>query len=89
MTGMPIHKLRAMILLEAGAPLLATAILSAVLGLVAGEAMLQSVARVPVPMPDLVIVPVLAAGLIGAMLVVSATLPLLGRITATEATRFE
>lgn len=89
MTGMPIHKLRSMVLLEAGGPLLVTAILSAVLGLVAGEAMLQSVARVPVPMPDLVIVPVLASGLIGAMLVVSATLPLLGRITATEATRFE
>lgn len=89
LTGMPLSRLRATMLLEAGAPLIVTAVISSVLGVLAGEVMLQSLASVPVPSPDAWLFVVLGIGLAAAMLVVAATLPLLSRVTSTEATRFE
>ncbi|MEA2622098.1 MAG: hypothetical protein QOH61_1008 [Chloroflexota bacterium] len=89
LTGMPLGRLRATILMEAAAPLFVTAAISAVLGVAAGEIVLQTVASVAIPMPDPSLLVLLASGLAAAMLVVAATLPLLGRITATESTRFE
>jgi hypothetical protein len=89
LTGMPLGRLRATMLLEAGTPLIVTAVISAALGVLAGEVLLQSLASVPVPPPDPWLISVLGAGLLGAMLVVAGALPLLGRVTSTEATRFE
>jgi predicted lysophospholipase L1 biosynthesis ABC-type transport system permease subunit len=89
LTGMPLGRMRATMLLEAGTPLIVTAVISAALGVLAGEIMLQSLASVPVPPPDAWLIGVLCIGLLAAMLVVAGTLPLLGRVTSTEATRFE
>jgi predicted lysophospholipase L1 biosynthesis ABC-type transport system permease subunit len=89
LTGMPLGRMRATMLLEAGTPLIVTAVISAALGVLAGEFLLQSLASVPVPPPDPWLIGVLCIGLLAAMLVVAGTLPLLGRVTSTEATRFE
>jgi predicted lysophospholipase L1 biosynthesis ABC-type transport system permease subunit len=89
LTGMPLRRLRATVLLEAAAPLVVTAVVSAALGVLADEVLLKSLSSVPVPPPDPWLVAVLAGGLLGAMLVVAGTLPILGRVTSTDATRFE
>lgn len=93
LTGMPVRRLRAVLLLEAAAPLGEVALLSAVLGTGVAQlplrTLLASRPEIAVPGPDLGVVALLAVATAGALGVVAAALPLVPRITDTEATRFQ
>ncbi len=93
LTGMPVRRLQAVLLLEAAAPLGAVALLSAVLGTGVAQLLLRTLLasrpEVAVPGPDLGLVALLTVATAGALGVVAAALPLVPRITDTEATRFQ
>jgi predicted lysophospholipase L1 biosynthesis ABC-type transport system permease subunit len=89
--GMPLRALRGVVLREAALPLLVLAAASAALGLgvswmvvrILGDS--SSPWTLPPPSQALILV----LGLALALGVVASVLPVLGRVTATEATRFE
>ena len=87
--GMPVSRLRALVLLQAGAPLLAVAVLSAVLGIVVAQVILRLATVDAVPWPDPSLGLTLAASLLGALLVVALMLPPLERMTRPETARAE
>jgi predicted lysophospholipase L1 biosynthesis ABC-type transport system permease subunit len=89
LTGMPVGRLRSVILLEAAPPLLVAAAASAVLGVLVADALLSAASIDGTPTPDLALLPLLAAGVALALGIVALTFPLLGRVTSTESTRFE
>jgi hypothetical protein len=86
--GMPAGSLRSTILLQAGAPLIAVAAASAVLGVVVGTAVLW-IAGGTVTWPDASSVGVLAVSLAVAMAIVVLTLPPLERMTRPASIRHE
>ncbi len=87
--GMPVSRLRALVLLQAGVPLLAVSAVSALLGVVVAQGALR-VAGVPsVPLPDISLAGVLGASLLVAMGVVVATLPAADRLTRPQSLRSE
>ena len=64
--GMPVSRLRALVLLQAGAPLVTVALFSAVLGIGVVQAVLRLVGGSrPVPMPDGSLVIILGVSLLG------------------------
>ena len=65
--GMPVSRLRALVLLQAGAPLVAVATLSAVLGIVVAQVILRLATVDAVPWPDASLGLTLAASLLGAL----------------------
>ncbi len=90
--GMPVSRLRALVLLQAGAPLLTVATFSAVLGIVVAQVILRlasGAAAIPVPWPDPSLGLILGASLLGALAVVVLTLPPLERLTRPETARSE
>jgi hypothetical protein len=87
--GMPVARLRALVLLQAGAPLLAVAVLSAVLGIAVAQVILRLATVDAVPWPDPSLGLTLAASLLGALLVVALMLPPLERMTRPETARAE
>jgi ABC-type antimicrobial peptide transport system permease subunit len=89
LSGMPVSRLRAVLLLEAAAPLVAVAAMSAVLGMIVAQVLLRALPTTTVPPPDPGVVALLAVALAGALAVVLAAMPLVDRVTSTEATRFE
>ena len=89
LAGMPLARLRAVLVVEAAAPLVAVAALSAVLGMLVAQLLLRSVGTLDVPPPDLSVAALLAVATAGAIAVVLAAMPLVGRITGAEANRFE
>jgi hypothetical protein len=93
LSGMSVRRLQAVLLLEAAAPLTGVAVLSAVLGAGVAQLLLRIllVGRpdVSVPGPDIGVLVLLGIATGGALAVVVAALPLVPRITDTEATRFE
>lgn len=89
LAGMPIGRLRAVLVLEAAAPLVTVAALSAVLGSAVAQLLLRASPNLGAPLPDLGVAALLAVAVAGALAVVLAALPLVDRVTATEATRFE
>jgi predicted lysophospholipase L1 biosynthesis ABC-type transport system permease subunit len=89
LAGMQVSELRRIVLIEAAAPLVLVATVSAGLGLAASAAIvaLAGAAYHPPPWPYFA---ALAAGLAAAVAVaVASTLPLLGRLTLLRAARFE
>lgn len=89
LAGMPLSRLRAVLLLEAAAPLATVAALSALLGTVVAQALLRALPNRGVPPPDLGVVVLLAVGTAGALGVVLLAMPLADRLTRPEAARFE
>ncbi len=86
--GMPASSLRATILLQAGAPLVAVSVASAVLGALVGAGILWIVIGA-VAVPDASLLIVLAASIAVAMGVVLLTLPPLERMTRPASVRHE
>jgi hypothetical protein len=86
--GMPASALRATILLQAGVPLTAVAIVSTALGGVVGVAVLWVVTGTVV-MPDVSLFGIVAASVIVAMAIVVLTLPPLERMTRPASLRHE
>ena len=90
LSGIPLRNLRSVLLLEAAGPLVAVAILGGILGVLVSQLLLRVITDgtvVPLPDPSLAIL--LVAGVAGALVIVSGTLPLVGPLTDLEETRFE
>ena len=86
---MPVSRLRALVLLQAGAPLLAVAAFSAVLGIAVAQLILRLATVDAVPWPDPSLALILGASLVGALAVVALMLPPLERLTRPETARAE
>lgn len=89
LAGMHLAELRQTALLEAAAPLLLIAVASAVLGLGTSAVIVGVGAGIPWKPPTVGYWVSLATGLVVALGVAAAALPLLGRSTAPSAVRFE
>jgi FtsX-like permease family protein len=87
--GMPVSRLRALVLLQAGAPLVVVALVSAALGIVVAQVVLRLADAPTVPWPNGSLVVTLAVSLAGAMAVVVLMLPPLERLTRPDAIRIE
>ena len=91
LSGAPASSLDRVVLAEAAAPLLLTAVASAGLGLAVAALILQAIGA-PGPawrLPELSYWAALTGGILLALLAVAATLPLLKRVTSLETARFE
>ena len=89
LSGLPLARLRAVLVVEAAVPLIAVAGISALLGTAVGQVLLRSQPGRSVPAPDAGAVLLLVVAILGALAVVMTALPLVDRLTSTEATRFE
>jgi FtsX-like permease family len=90
LTGTSGRTLYRVVLLEAVLPLVAATIVAGGLGyLIAAEAVSKFAAGSPVPVPSHTYFLTIGGGLIGSLLIILASLPLLGRITEPENVRFE
>jgi cell division protein FtsX len=87
--GMPVSRLRALVLLQAGVPLVVVSSFSALLGIAVTQAMLRFADAPSVPLPDLSIIWLLGASLAAAMAVVVATLPAVDGLTRPTSLRSE
>jgi hypothetical protein len=87
--GMPISRLRTLILLQAGVPLIAVSALSALLGVAVAQGVLITSGVPSVPLPDASLAVVLGASMVVAMAVVVATLPAVDRLTRPQSLRSE
>ncbi len=87
--GMPVSRLRALVLLQAGVPLVVVSGFSALLGIAVTQAILRLSGATSVPPPDLSIIWLLGASLAAAMAVVVATLPAVDRLTRPTSSRSE
>lgn len=91
LTGTSAGTLYRVVLLEALLPLLVATIVA--IGIAYGLAVLtvsrMAPAGTPTPVPGQAYYVTMAAGLAGSLLVIFASLPLLGRVTRTETVRFE
>jgi hypothetical protein len=90
-TGTQLGTLYRVVLLEAVLPLAAATILAAAIAYCIAILTVTRIAPggTPVPVPGHTYFLMMAGGLIGALLVICASLPLLGRITGAENVRFE
>ncbi len=90
LTGMPLARLRRVVVLEAAVPLVLVALLSAAVGFVAADLILRAEsAGFGVSPPALSYYLIMGGGIVAALGVVCATLPLLGKVTAPQAARME
>ena len=90
LSGTPLRTLRAVVMREAALPLFTLATTSALLGLgVSWITIRFNGGDTRYEWPSIGLVVVLAAGLAATLAVVASILPLLDRMTRTEATRFE
>jgi predicted lysophospholipase L1 biosynthesis ABC-type transport system permease subunit len=89
LTGMPLRSLRRMVLLEAAVPLVCLAVVSAVGGMVTAELLLRALRGTTMRLPGTTYASTLLAGIVLALGVVMATMPLLTRISAPENARSE
>ncbi|MBA3797048.1 MAG: FtsX-like permease family protein [Chloroflexi bacterium] len=87
--GMPVSGLRKLVLLQAAAPLVCVAIFSAALGIGVTQAILILVRASVVPLPDASLALVLAASVLGALLMVGLMLPAIERLTRPDGLRME
>ena len=87
--GMPVSRLRVLVLLQAGVPLVVVSGFSALLGVVVAQAILRMATVAEVPMPDPSLAGVLAVSLAVAMAVVVATLPAVDGLTRPTSLRSE
>src|SRR5262249_27539411 len=83
--------LRRVVIMEAALPLLGAAVVAAVVGAAVARPLIEALATpsVHVPYPGPLYFLTMGAGLVACFAVVSATLPLLSRITRPETVRFE
>jgi hypothetical protein len=87
LTGAPLAMLRRVVTLEAAAPLVVTAVVSIGAGFLAAQLFLRAQLHETLQAPSLQYYLVIAAGLIGAIVVIASTLPLLNRLTGPEVAR--
>ncbi len=87
--GMPASSLRAVVLLQAGVPLVAVAAFSALLGTAVAEGILVMLGVDDLPLPGIATLALLAASVGVAMAVVALTLPGLERMTRPASLRVE
>jgi FtsH-binding integral membrane protein len=87
--GLPMSQLRALVLIQAGVPLVIVSGFSALLGVGVAQAILRLSTTVSVPLPEVSLVFVLAASMVVAMSVVAATLPAVDRLTRPQSIRSE
>jgi hypothetical protein len=87
--GMPASRLRVLVMLQAGAPLIVVAAFSAVLGIAVTQLILRLADASDVPLPDASLGVVLGVSLLGALAVVAMMLPPLERLTRPESVRLE
>ena len=89
LTGVPLGVLRRIVALEAAVPLLVVTVVSAATGLLAAELFLQSQLDVSLRLPGLLYFLVVVVGIVGALGLIAATLPVINRITGPEVARNE
>jgi hypothetical protein len=89
LAGTPLRVLRRVIALEAVAPMLITAAVSAGAGLLVAQLFLRAQLYESLEPPGLAYYLIVLAGLATAMLIISATLPVLNRLTGPEVARNE
>jgi predicted lysophospholipase L1 biosynthesis ABC-type transport system permease subunit len=91
LTGTSLRTLNRVMLLEATLPLAAAVVVAAVLGYLIAALTVIGIAPAgtPVPLPGHLYYLMMGGGLIGALAVICAALPLLGRVTAASSVRFE
>ena len=89
LSGMPLGSLRRIVLLEAAVPLISLTTVSAGGGLLAATLLLRAVRATTIHLPGTAYYLTLLAGVLGALSLVAATLPLLRRISAPENARNE
>jgi hypothetical protein len=87
--GMPVARLRVLVLLQAGVPLVVVSSFSALLGVVVAQVILRMATVAEVPLPDLSLLGVLGVSLVVAMAVVVATLPAVDGLTRPTSLRSE
>jgi ABC-type antimicrobial peptide transport system permease subunit len=87
--GMPVSRLRVLVLLQAGVPLIVVSSFSALLGVIAAQAILRMATVAEVPLPDPSLLGVLGVSLAVAMAVVVATLPAVDGLTRPTSLRSE
>jgi ABC-type antimicrobial peptide transport system permease subunit len=87
--GMPVSGLRLSLLLQAGVPLLAVALFSALLGIGISQAVLRLSDAPVVPLPDASLAVTLVASLALALVIVALTFPPLERLTRPDSVRLE
>lgn len=86
---MTASRLRALVLLQAGAPLVVVAAFSAALGIAITQLILRLADAPDVPLPDASLVLGLAVSLLAALAVVALMLPPLERLTRPDSVRLE
>jgi predicted lysophospholipase L1 biosynthesis ABC-type transport system permease subunit len=89
LTGAPLSMLRRAVTLEAAAPLLITAVVSAGAGLLAAHLFLRAQLHETIQPPSLQYYLLVIAGLVASLGVIASTLPLLKRITGPDTARNE
>jgi hypothetical protein len=89
LTGAPLGVLRRVVALEAAAPLVAIAVLSAGTGLLAAHLFLRSQLNESLRPPGAHYFLIVVAGIVAALGIIASTLPLLERITGPEVARNE
>jgi hypothetical protein len=89
LTGAPLGVLRRVVALEAAAPLVAIAVLSAGTGLLAAHLFLRSQLNESLRPPGAHYYLIVVAGIVAALGIIASTLPLLERITGPEVARNE
>lgn len=89
LAGAPLSVLRRVVGLEAAAPLLITAAMSVVAGLLSTQLFLRAQLRATLHLPGPTFYLVLLAGLLAALAVMASALPMLSRITGPDTARNE
>jgi ABC-type antimicrobial peptide transport system permease subunit len=87
--GLPMSRLRALVLIQSGVPLVVASAFSALLGVGVAQAILLLSPARTLPLPDVSLVLVLAGSVFVAMSVVAATLPGVDRLTRPQSIRSE
>ncbi len=90
LTGMPLPRLRQVVLIEAAIPLLLATLVSAVTGLLAADFILRATPNgFGLSAPSLTYYLLVGGGTVAALAIVATTLPLLGRVTEPQSVRME
>ena len=89
LTGVPLRLLRRAVTLESAVPLMVAAAVATGTGLLAADLFLQAQFGVPIRSPGTTYYLSVLAGLVISLAVITATLPLLNRITGPETARNE
>ena len=89
LTGVPLSSLRRVITLESALPLFIVAVVSLVVGLVAGALYLSSQVGIAFQVPGITYWAAVIGGLVASLAIIAATFPLLSRVTGPEVARNE